>query len=133
LLDYLIRQESTSKDEIIIWWNAIQFHFKLLNREHFFRSHNNHGLYQAIGHLAAAHRFRKLPSMEEQVEIAEKRLTYVLGHSFGEEGFHKEHSPAYHYMLMSTLMNVQRCGLINNPELEARTALIEAALPWLTK
>jgi hypothetical protein len=131
LLDVLARREDTDDSELETLWRSLRFHLLLLNRDHFFRGHTNHGLYQALGHLAAARRFIDLPGMAAEHETAQGRVLAVLAAHFSDEGPHKEHSPGYHYMLMGTLINARRCGLLDSEEIAARIARIESAIVWM--
>lgn len=133
LLDLLIRDPDSDDEEIALWWRTLQFHLKLLNREHFFRSHSNHGLYQALGHMAAARRFLHMPGMDREYAIGHGRMLTVLGAHFSIEGPHKEHSPGYHYMLLGTLTNARRSGLLDDSDFASRMARIESALPHMVK
>lgn len=133
IMDFLAREPDSSDEELALFWRALRFHLKLLGREHFFRKHTNHGLYQALGHLAAARRLMGLPGMAEEVELAQQRVIAVLDAHFASDGAHKEHSPGYHYMLMGTIMNAQRAGLLEGAEIERRLDAVQDALVWMVK
>ncbi len=133
LLDFLARQPAADDAELEYLWRSLRFHMLLLGREHFFRKHTNHGLYQALGHLAAARRFADLPGMRAEFRLAEKRLRLVLQDHFSSDGVHKEHSPGYHYMVMGTILNARRFDLLQSRQLRARTDRAERALSWMIK
>lgn len=97
----------------------------------FFRSHNSHGLYQALGQLAASYRLTdRLPS-ERFRELASSRLSICLErHFFSTEGVHKEHSPGYQYMIISSLVGAARAGLLS-PDQRALVGRAEEALAWM--
>jgi Heparinase II/III-like protein/Heparinase II/III N-terminus len=132
-IDFLAREPDTSDAELELFWRSLRFHLALLGREHFFRKHSNHGLYQALGHLAAARRLIGLPGMAAELEIAKRRLIALLDLHFAADGTHREHSPGYHYMLLGTLMNARRTGLIEGKETEDRLKDIQEVLMWMTK
>jgi Heparinase II/III-like protein len=133
MIEVMCRRADGSDADIEIFWKALRFHLLLLNREHFFRAHTNHGLYQALGHLAAARRLIALPGMRAEYDLAKRRILIVLAEHFSDDGPHKEHSPGYHYMLMGTLINARRCGLLDDGDLASRIGGVEAALPWMIK
>ncbi|MEI9930567.1 MAG: heparinase II/III family protein [Rhizomicrobium sp.] len=132
-IDFLAREPDTSNAELELFWHSLRFHLALLGREHFFRKHSNHGLYQALGHLAAARRLIGLPGMAAELEIAMQRLIVMLDAHFSPDGTHKEHSPGYHYMLLGTIMNAHRNGLLEGNETEERVKNIQQVLAWMTK
>jgi hypothetical protein len=132
-IDFLAREPDTSDAELELFWRALRFHLALLGREHFFRKHTNHGLYQALGHLAAARRLIGLPGMDAEFETAQARVIVVLDAHFAPDGAHLEHSPGYHYMLLGTIMNARRAGLLEGKEIEARLDAAQRALVWMAK
>ncbi len=133
LLDILAHDPSSDDGELEFLWRALRFHLALLNREHFFRKHTNHGLYQALGHLAAARRLSGLPGMAEELAVARARVVEVLDLHFASDGAHKEHSPGYHFMLLATIMNARRSGLLEGEELRKRMDAVQEALVWMVK
>lgn len=133
IIDILARESDSSDAELELFWRALCFHLKLLGREHFFRKHTNHGLYQALGHLAAARRMSGLPGMAEELTLAQRRVIAVLDAHFAPDGAHKEHSPGYHHMLLATIVNAQRAGLLDGKGLVDRLDAIQNALIWMVK
>jgi hypothetical protein len=132
-IDILAQEPESSDAELELFWHTLRFHLKLLGREHFFRKHTNHGLYQALGHLAAARRLIGLPGMAEELEVARQRVIVVLDAHFAPDGAHLEHSPGYHYMLLGTIMNARRAGLLEGKEIEDRLDAVQNALIWMVK
>ncbi|HWD28506.1 MAG TPA: heparinase II/III family protein [Rhizomicrobium sp.] len=133
VMDFLAHEPDSSDTELALFWRVLRFHLKLLGREHFFRQHTNHGLYQALGHLAAARRLIGLPGMAEELEIARLRVIAVLDAHFAADGAHKEHSPGYHFMLLGTILNARRSGLLDGKEIEDRLDAAQNALIWMVK
>ncbi len=133
MLDFLAREPDAGDAELELLWRSLRFHLKLLGREHFFRAHTNHGLYQALGHLAAARRLSGLPGMAAEIEIAKRRVIAVLDAHFARDGAHLEHSPGYHYMLLGTIMNARRAGLLEGKEIEDRLEAVQQAMAWMAK
>lgn len=130
ILDVQARQPGVEDSELETWWASLRFHLLLLSRDHFFRGHTNHGVYQALGQLAASLRLLGLPGMADARELAEARLLGVLRAHFCADGVHREHSPDYHYMLMGTLVNAQRFGLLP-PMAVDLLARVEDVFTWM--
>lgn len=133
MLDVMLRSGRYAAADIELFREGLLFHLKLLGRDHFIRVHSNHGLYQVLGQIAAARRFRHWPGMEAQLTLGLKRLDELLLVHFCSEGVHREHSPGYHYMLMGTLINARRSGLLTDKESSSFLAAIEDAFQWMVK
>ncbi|MGQ3314628.1 heparinase II/III domain-containing protein [Reyranella sp.] len=131
LLDVLIQQGREQDAEL--FRQSLLFHLKLLRRDHFFREHSNHGLYQAFGQAAAARRFLDWPGFAEDYAMGMQRLRRLLRFHFSEEGPHLEHSPGYHFMLMGTLVNARRSGFFDDDENMKLMTEIETAFQWMVK
>jgi hypothetical protein len=130
ILDVLLRDADESDDALRRYWHAIAIHMRLLAEDGFFRSHNNHGFYQALGQLAVARRFADWPGMREHHALAVARLDTLLSTHFFPSGVHREHSPSYHYMLLGTLGGARRAGLLQEHNL-ALLDRAEQALSWM--
>lgn len=131
LLDVLARDASTSDKTIVSLWSAVQFHHRMLERDHFFRINSNHGIHQALGQLAAARRFFQMPESAPQYALARERLLQLLGEHFTSEGVHREHSPGYHYGLLTSIIGARASGLVVDRELDLRLAEMEKVLGWM--
>ena len=130
ILDILVETGRDERD-IEMFYLALAFHMKLLRRDHFFRAHSNHGLYQALGHLAAARRFHRLTEFHIDHDIATARFRQILETHFSKEGPHAEHSPGYHFMILGTIINARRSGLFEDQEAIQAVARIENAFSWM--
>ncbi|SFQ13225.1 heparinase II/III family protein [Nitratireductor indicus] len=131
LADILIRSTDTTLEEKDILLKTLVFHHELLSRDDFFISHNNHGFYQAVGQLASASRFAMLPGFSAYIEKANYRLEEMLKKSFFDSGPHKEHSPAYHSMVLGSVIGAREAGLISHGNLEETLIRAEEALGWM--
>lgn len=131
LADVLARQPETPDSEFGNALKSIAFQHEMLARDDFFKSHNNHGFYQALGQMAAARRFRFLPGFEGYFQKASDRLKLMLERSFFPSGPHMEHSPAYHYMVLGSSLGARRSGLIEDPEVNKVLSNAEHALGWM--
>ena len=130
ILDVLLHTDGAERD-VELFTEALRFHLKLLRREHFFRKHSNHGFYQALGQLAATRRFRDSPEFADDFQLAQQRFKEVLDAHFARDGAHLEHSPGYHFMILGTIMNARRSGLIEAAHVEDVVANIERAFSWM--
>lgn len=110
---------------------SLYFHLEALSRPKFFKGHNNHGLYQALGQLSAALRFIDLPKMREYAALATRRLEQMIREHFFESGVHNEHSPGYHYMLLGTFVGARNSGVLQNIYFVQMLEKMEAALTWM--
>ena len=130
-LEVRARDDDASDAELERLAASLWFHMEALSRPRFFQAHNNHGLYQALGQLAAAQRFIDLPKMREYAALASIRLEQVLREHFFESGVHKEHSPGYHYMLLGTLVGARNSGVLQNFHFQQMVGRMEEALAWM--
>jgi hypothetical protein len=130
LADVMGRNEHTDPTRFAQLFEAVRFHCQLLSRSSFFADHTNHGLYQALGQLAAARRFRFLTEFELVHKQASARLDLMFERSFFESGVHREHSPGYHLMILNSLLGARSAGLLSKKTHE-RLRLAEEALGWM--
>ena len=133
LLDVIAHGAGTGgyKAEFDALFRALIFHQELLCQPGIFRAHNNHGLYQALGQLAAAKRFKTVAGFEVYSCLAEERLKAIVERSFFPSGVHTEHSPQYHYMILKSLMGAVEAKLIGDEGLSALLLRAQDALPWM--
>ncbi|MEI9927932.1 MAG: heparinase II/III family protein [Sphingomonas sp.] len=110
--------------------DSVYFHARLLIEPSFFRAHSNHGLYQALGLAATTRRFAWLAGMRGYAKIAERQLQQIIESQFFDEGTHREHTPAYHHMVLGSLVNASRGGLLST-RTRADLRKAETALSWM--
>jgi hypothetical protein len=132
LTEHLARR-SDSADRLHQFAAAMVLHHELLCRADFFKGHNNHGFYQAVGQLAAARRFEAVRGFSRYRAIGETRLNAILDASFFPSGCHKEHSPGYHYMVLAATRGAREAGLINDSSILTRLDAAEEALSWMVE
>jgi Heparinase II/III-like protein/Heparinase II/III N-terminus len=131
LIDAIARlPDKYSDDAIGQLYEALQFHHQLLSNDSFFVGHTNHGLYQALGQLAAAHRFRSLEDQETYYEIASRRLHAMIDSSFFPSATHREHSPGYHHMILGSLLGARRSKLLD-AQLDTFLGEAESVMSWM--
>lgn len=131
LLDGMCRDTRFPDDEVELVHQSLHFHHEMLLVDGFFKEHSNHGLYQALGQLAAAKRFMLVEERSASLfAIASERLSRLLDAHFTADNVHKEHSPGYHYMILGSLVGAEQTDLIRT-DITGRVALMEEALAWM--
>jgi hypothetical protein len=131
LVDAVARHPEKYSDDVFSrLYETLQFHHELLSIDSFFVGHTNHGLYQALGQLAAAHRFRYLDGQETYYQIANNRLKVMIERSFFPSAMHREHSPGYHHMILGSLLGARRSKLLDR-ELDTFLGEAESVLAWM--
>jgi hypothetical protein len=132
LVDLACRSEAVSDEVIQRLWVSLVEHMKHLHQDRNFSSHNNHGIYQVAGQLAAAGRFSWVPLMQQAEEQAQRRLQKMLEEHFTVDGVHKEHSPKYHAHVLILLTTLEQAGLVGGvPGFKALKSKAERALLWM--
>ncbi len=137
-LVYILEQSTQNGvgdlDEHRLLWQSTIDHLKYLEIDDNIIFHNNHGLYQAAGQKAAARRLKPVSSEFKGISSeASARLQYMLEQQFTDEGVHKEHSPAYHRMVYTTLLDMQREGLIDDDKSKRLLTRAGNVLYWMIK
>jgi hypothetical protein len=131
LIDAITRRPEKYSDDVVgELYQSLQFHHQLLSNDAFFVGHTNHGLYQALGQLAAAHRFRHLEGQEAYYQIASLRLHSMIDSSFFPSAVHREHSPGYHHMILGSLLGARRSKLLDQ-QLDSFLGEAESVLAWM--
>ncbi len=130
MIDVLLRQGNPDKAKLQKLMAIMDWHRQILMQDDAFCSHNNHGLYQALGQIAMSRRFRDLPDMDTSYKQAEDRLDAMLSQQFFPDGVHREHSPGYHWMVLGTLQEAMRTGLISREDHLLMIGRIEDAMSW---
>ena len=131
LLNSMVRLDGRYPDSSAeLLYRTILFHHLLLSEDDFFVGHTNHGLYQALGQLAAARRFLFLRNFEDFHRIGERRLEEMIDRSFFPGGSHREHSPGYHHLILASVLGARRSGLLT-PKLDALLVRAEERMSWM--
>jgi glycosyltransferase involved in cell wall biosynthesis len=132
LTEWAIRVGSGSKT-ISTLLKCVIRHQQEYYRDDVFNPRSNHGLYLALGQLALCRRLRGLPGMDVLEDQAGDRLSHMTNSQFLPDGGHVEHSPEYHRMVLSTLSNAVKDGLVDDDEVRARIARAEDVLGWFVQ
>lgn len=107
-------------------------HLPKISDESAFSGHNNHGFYTAAAQLDFAALLAPLPGTDETRRQGTDRMRQVLTIQFASDGGHLEHSPAYHTMLLRSLIHVMRQGLLEDPEMIERINRAQEVARWMT-
>lgn len=133
MLDVMCRDEKYSDQDVMLFIRSIAFHQRMLMVDGFFKIHSNHGIYQALGQLAASKRFIDVDDdASPYFDIASERLMLLLREHFTADNVHKEHSPGYHYMVLGSLVGAAQTGLLRT-DIGNRVLAMEEALTWMIK
>lgn len=133
LAETIIENHGRSSEERDLLLKAIRFHHEVLAHPTIFRAHTNHGLYQALGQLAASRRLRELVPSEHFDRLARQRLAACCSaHFFVEEGVHREHSPGYHCMVLGSLLGAKEANLLGS-EHDALLLRGQESLMWMMR
>jgi len=130
MIDHLMRLNAPDEGKLCRLMEVLDWHRQIMVGDKAFSKHNNHGLYQALGQVAMTRRFQDLQVMQEAFVQGEERLKTMLEQQFFESGVHREHSPGYHWMILGTLQEAVRVGLIHTDEHKAFISRIEEAMSW---
>lgn len=132
LTDVIARFDDYTDHQFVDLLRTVLFHLAILREDRLFKSHNNHGLYQALGQLAAARRFDFLPALHFDSQQARERCRQMIEKSFFPSGAHKEHSPAYHRMILGSLIGASKAGLLSRDQ-EGLLAKAQEVLRWMVQ
>ena len=123
-----------SDDDADLLNRAILFHHDLLSHDDFFAAHSNHGVYQALGQLAAARRLKHDPRHARYAPLAATRTAMLFDRQFADDGGQLEHSPAYHYMVLGSFSGAVRSRLFDDAtSMVRRIRAAQTVLLWMTK
>ena len=132
MLDAGCRSPFVPAEQIGQLWGALIDHFDYLADDDNIRFHNNHGLYQATGQLAAASRLSAFPVISQLRAQAVARLERMFSEHFSSEDVHLEHSPDYHRLVTNLVSGIASSGLLDDyPSLSARVERFEEVLAWM--
>ena len=131
IVDVAARDSKVTNADFLLLIRSLYFHLEAVARPHSFRGHNNHGIFQALGQMAASSRFAYLPDMPAHRLQAEARLRRLLDNHVFRSGVHKEHSPGYHGMVLDALLGALGAALIADPETSEVASRMEEAFAWM--
>ena len=110
LTSYFFHVKKFHKDiELNKIYSCIEEHAKLLASDDFYAGNNNHGMFQSFSLLINAYSLPSNKEREDRKEKAKNRLIGYFNQIISKEGVHKEHTPVYHYLIVS---NLKRYGQV---------------------
>jgi len=102
--------------------DALSMHGEFTANEENYSWGNNHGIYQDRALMQLSVLFPNFEQSEEWLEISTSRLSNKLESDVTPSGVHKEHSTAYHYLVLGLFMDISKFGHyynISNNELDS--------------
>lgn len=109
-------------------WDSLWIHHILLEDDRFIHWGTNYGIFQILNHLMMAWRLRVCPVFEQVYTVNMSRLIKIIDLHFHPNGFHKEHSPYYHWLLLKNFKVFSDSAKVINPVFSKRIHDIEVAL-----
>lgn len=101
---YIFTHQVLTEEEISFLEKNMEDTAKLLAEDFFHATNTNHGMFQDRALLTYASYFKgEHPSLEKYIKLAVTRLKAYFEMVFTEEGVHKEHSPSYHFLVVSNI------------------------------
>ena len=112
VIDQELRRPSSDSDEFkMLLWAALQHADALANPRLF--SESNHGFYMVEGLKALVRVLPELKDAQKFTAYAHQQLRHLLVVHFGDDGFHREHSPEYHLLATQLLERLAQTGLFD--------------------
>jgi len=128
--DAVVRTDVATDADLEAMWRSLELHAEALADPSEFKSHNNHGFYQAAGLTALATRLPEIDPDGELLMRAGGMLEDMIGRQFGAGGVHLEHSPDYHRMVLGTLVGLRDADLLVSDGIDELIEESEDALAW---
>jgi Heparinase II/III-like protein/Heparinase II/III N-terminus len=131
IVDRLARARDDADDVLLRLWDAIAIHHDVLSEDSHFCAHNNHGFFQVLGQLVAGRRFAHVTDTSAIRARCLERLAGMLERHFTPSGVHKEHSPGYHFNVMTTLVAARKSRLLPMNFASDQIVAMQQALEWM--
>ncbi|MEC1235262.1 heparinase II/III family protein, partial [Bacillus paralicheniformis] len=102
---YIYAKNKMNQDRVERLKNKMWETAELLSDDSFHSTNTNHGMFQDISLLqfASFFMFEDDEKCREFIEVSIERLKNYFEYIFTVEGVHKEHSPAYHLLVVSQI------------------------------
>lgn len=126
-------RELETRDDAVLMADALSRHLVELHRDEAFNAHNNHGFYTAAAQVHIAKYSEMIPGAALAESEGQARLLEMAASQFTADGIHREHSPAYHRMLLASFKAAVEDGLVEDEEILKRLTLAEHALGWMVQ
>jgi hypothetical protein len=98
-----------------------------------FAPHTNHGFYTAAAQLHIGTYVSELPGAERSAHEGQQRMSRMLKSQFADDGGHLEHSPGYHSLVLDSLEDLVRQGLVKDPNARSMIAKASRVLGWMVQ
>lgn len=131
LISAVARHGLATSQPLSRWQAVMERHRDYLADDGNFAAHNNHGLYQAAGQIAAGRRLARLAGFGAMRAQGEARLGQLMRRQFSPEGVHLEHSPGYHAAVMVILAGLLDGGAIEDEAIVSTVREARDALGWM--
>tara|TARA_A200000159_G_scaffold69440_2_gene64447 strand:- start:411 stop:2255 length:1845 start_codon:yes stop_codon:yes gene_type:complete len=131
-------RDSPIKDETfsILFLNILRLHGEFTaDSDNYYWGHN-HGIYQDRALLQLSVLFPNFEESDVWNDVANDRLDLHLIEDFTESGVHKEHSPSYHFLVLSLMMSVNDFNQhynLGNEKLELLIYKMQDYLAYIVK
>ncbi|AZT96046.1 glycosyltransferase [Brevibacterium aurantiacum] len=126
-------REETMYEDTVILTDALSRHLTELHKDEAFNPRNNHGFYTAAAQVHVAKYAEMIPGASVAESEGQARLLDMAATQFALDGIHREHSPAYHRMVLASFRAAIDDGLIADEEILKRLTLAERALGWMVQ
>ncbi len=130
---YLVRNSIGSLSLLRLLLLLSVRHQLVLGEDSFYSKGTNHGLDQAFQLYLSALTFPKFDAVGDLEGLALERLRFEVAGSFSEESVHIENSPAYHPVILSSVLQVNSAirALGGTPPIADLNGFIPPALKFL--
>jgi hypothetical protein len=131
-------RDSPIQDETfsILFLNILRLHGEFTaDSDNYYWGHN-HGIYQDRSLLQLSILFPNFEESNEWNKVATNRLDKHLREDITESGVHKEHSPSYHFLVMSLFMSIDEFNRhyeLSNQLLESKIYSMQEYLAYIVK
>ena len=131
-------RDSTIQDESfsILFLNILRLHGEFTaDPDNYYWGHN-HGIFQDRALLQLSVLFPNFDNSKDWNEIATERLELHIVEDFTSSGIHKEHSPSYHFLVLTLMMSVNEFYQhyeLSNEKLERLIYKMQEYLAFIVK
>ena len=107
-------------------------HLEKLQDPDVFMAQNNHGFYTAAAQLDATKVLGTTTDLLSATSAqGNNRMRTMTGRQFASDGGHREHSPAYHQMLLKSFGSLIQDGIVSDASIVKRIELANYNLAWM--
>lgn len=110
---------------------SVDLHAQALRDDQNLAGHTSTGSSRRKGSLPRPRASRTQTWASADALQAADRIRPMVDRQFAADGGHLEHSPDYHRMVLGTLVHLLESGLVQDPDIQSRRAVIEWALACL--